>query len=136
ESKGSKMVAVSTHEAPQVEIKMQREKRGDKETESILLSAFIDVKGWKATGNKLNYYKVSDVNVLTPEPVEEEPKAGGKAGKLTRSPKLADVTLPSEASAKIGSKEENLDLELNMADGVKAEIKEESKPKKKQLHLF
>src|SRR6478735_3903725 len=48
ESKGSKMVAVSTHDAPQVEIKMQREKKGEKETESILLSAFIDVKGWKA----------------------------------------------------------------------------------------
>ena len=43
ESKGSKMLAVSTHEAPQVEVKMQREKKSDKETESILLSAFIDV---------------------------------------------------------------------------------------------
>lgn len=136
ESKGSKMVAVSTHEAPQVEIKMQREKKSEKETESILLSAFIDVKGWKAMGNKLNYYKVSDVNVLTPEPVEEEPKPGAKGGKLTRAPKALEVSLPSEAKTKTVQNEENLDFELIEDDGVKTEIKEESKPKKKQLNLF
>ena len=136
ESKGSKMVAVSTHEAPQVEIKMQREKKSEKETESILLSAFIDVKGWKAMGNKLNYYKVMDVEVKTPEPMVEEPKPGVKAGKLTRAPKPVDVKLPSETNGEIASKEENLDLELNENEGVKSEIKEDSKPKKKQLHLF
>ncbi|MBK0402848.1 DNA gyrase/topoisomerase IV subunit A [Adhaeribacter sp. BT258] len=135
ESKGSKMVAVSTHEAPQVEIKMQREKKSEKETESILLSAFIDVKGWKATGNKLNYYKVSDVIVKTPEPVVEEPKAG-KPGKLTRLPKPAEVKLPSEASNKTGLIEENLDLELIETDGVEASKDPEVKPKKKQLNLF
>ena len=53
------------------------------------------MKGWKATGNKLNYYKVSEVDVLTPEPVEEEPKPGAKAGKLTRAPKPVEVKLPS-----------------------------------------
>ena len=135
ESKGSKMVAVSTHEAPQVEIKMQREKKSEKETESILLSAFIDVKGWKATGNKLNYYKVSEVTVKTPEPVVEEPKAG-KPGKLTRLPKAVEVKLPSEVTGKNGLIEENLDLELIETDGVEASKDPEVKPKKKQLNLF
>ncbi|KAA9332875.1 DNA gyrase/topoisomerase IV subunit A [Adhaeribacter soli] len=135
ESKGSKMVAVSTHEAPQVEIKMQREKKSEKETESILLSAFIDVKGWKATGNKLNYYKVIDVDVLTPEPVAEEPKAAGKGGKLTRLPKTAEVKLPSEQPGGIELSKESFDLELIETEGVEAN-KEGVKPKKKQLNLF
>jgi len=136
ESKGSKMVAVSTHEAPQVEIKMQREKKGEKETESILLSAFIDVKGWKATGNKLNYYKVNDVEVKTPESIVEEPKAGSKAGKLTRMPKPVEVSLPSEKSKELGLKKEELAFELINSEDVKTGIKEEAKPKKKQLNLF
>src|SRR5688572_10465653 len=136
ESKGSKMVAVSTHEAPQVEIKMQREKKGEKETESILLSSFIDVKGWKATGNKLNYYKVNDVEVKTPESIVEEPKAGSKAGKLTRMPKPVEVSLPSEKSKELGLKKEELAFELINSEDVKTGIKEEAKPKKKQLNLF
>jgi topoisomerase-4 subunit A len=135
ESKGSKMVAVSTHEAPQVEIKMQREKKGDKETESILLSAFIDVKGWKATGNKLNYYKVMDVEVKTPEPIAEEPKAGGKGGKLTRTPKPLEVKLPSEQIGEIEQNQDKLDFELADSEGVEVD-KGEAKPKKKQLNLF
>lgn len=135
ESKGSKMVAVSTHEAPQVDIKMQRDKKAEKETESILLSAFIDVKGWKATGNKLNYYKVIDVDVKTPEPVAEEPKAAGKGGKLTRTPKAADVKLPSEQPDKIEINKDSFDLELIETAGVEA-TKEEVKPRKKQLNLF
>jgi topoisomerase-4 subunit A len=135
ESKGSKMVAVSTHEAPQVEVKMQREKKGEKESESILLSAFIDVKGWKATGNKLNYYKVHDVEVKTPEPVAEEPKAGGKGGKLTRLPKPLEVKLPSEQPVLIEQNQEKLGFELTVSEGVEGN-KEEAKPKKKQLNLF
>ena len=77
-----------------------------------------------------------DVEVKTPEPMVEEPKPGVKAGKLTRAPKPVDVKLPSETNGEIASKEENLDLELNENEGVKSEIKEDSKPKKKQLHLF
>ncbi len=136
ESKGSKMVAVSTHEAPQVEVKMQRDKKADKETESILLSAFIDVKGWKATGNKLNYYKVLDVKVNTPEPVMEEPKPGGKGGKLVRMPRSVEVKLPSEKLDSVGQNKEKVAFELIENDGVKTGIKEETKPKKKQLNLF
>jgi topoisomerase-4 subunit A len=136
ESKGSKMVAVSTHEAPQVEIKMQREKKSEKETENILLSAFIDVKGWKATGNKLNYYKVSDVNVITTEPIAEEPKPAGKGGKLTRTPKPADVSLPSEVKTNLGQNEESLAFELDEEEDVEIDKEAGVKPKKKQLNLF
>nr|WP_310397245.1 DNA gyrase/topoisomerase IV subunit A [Hymenobacter sp.] len=89
EAKGSKLVAVSANPEPVVEVKMQRDKKADKETEKIGLHEFIDVKGWKAMGNKLNYFKIHALALLTdegPEPQRREvarkrlPAAPPKAG--------------------------------------------------------
>jgi topoisomerase-4 subunit A len=80
ESKGSKLLAATAFAEPQVEIKLQRDKKADKETEIIRLDQFIEVKGWKAMGNKLNYYKVHALNLLTdegPEPTRREAKRRG-----------------------------------------------------------
>ncbi len=54
ETKGSKLLAATAHPAPLAELKVQKDKKADKETEQIALHEFIDVKGWKALGNKLN----------------------------------------------------------------------------------
>jgi topoisomerase-4 subunit A len=82
ESKGSKLLAVSTFAEPEVEVKLQRDKKADKETEKIRLDQFIEVKGWKAMGNKLNYFKIHALALLTdegPEPVRREAKKRGAA---------------------------------------------------------
>ncbi|MEJ7666828.1 MAG: hypothetical protein WKG07_48665 [Hymenobacter sp.] len=60
---------------------MQRDKKADKETETLRLDQFIEVKGWKAMGNKLNYYKIHALTLLTdegPEPARRE--AGPRRG--------------------------------------------------------
>lgn len=85
EAKGSKLVALSTIAEPQVELKVQRDKKSDKETERLLLSAFIDVKGWKAMGNKLSYYKVHGVQLIRQEE-EVEPKTSGGKKSLSKEP--------------------------------------------------
>ncbi len=75
EAKGSKLLVVTAHPEPLVEVKMQRDKKAEKETEKISLHDFIDVKGWKALGNKLNYYKIHALALLTdegPEPQRRE----------------------------------------------------------------
>ncbi|MBD2768337.1 DNA gyrase/topoisomerase IV subunit A [Hymenobacter sp. BT664] len=75
ETKGSKLLAATAHPEPLVEIKIQRDKKADKETEKIALHEFIDVKGWKAMGNKLNYFKIHALTLLTdegPEPPRRE----------------------------------------------------------------
>jgi topoisomerase-4 subunit A len=80
ETKGSKMLAATAFAEPQVEIKLQRDKKAEKETETIRLDQFIEVKGWKAMGNKLNYYKVHALTLLTdegPEPARREAKRRG-----------------------------------------------------------
>ncbi|MGI4865496.1 MAG: DNA gyrase/topoisomerase IV subunit A [Janthinobacterium lividum] len=82
EAKGSKLLAATTFAEPEVEIKLQRDKKADKETENLRLDQFIEVKGWKAMGNKLNYFKVHSLSLLTdegPEPIRREAKKRGAA---------------------------------------------------------
>ena len=77
EAKGSKMLAVTANPEPLVEVKFQRDKKAEKETEKIALHEFIDVKGWKAMGNKLNHFRINSLDLLTtegPEPQRREVK--------------------------------------------------------------
>jgi len=101
ESKGSKLLAVSTFAEPEVEVKLQRDKKADKETEKIRLDQFIEVKGWKAMGNKLNYFKIHALALLTdegPEPTRREAKKRGAAkpeGETEAAPEAAEAVPPA-----------------------------------------
>ncbi|WP_410471189.1 DNA gyrase/topoisomerase IV subunit A [Hymenobacter sp. IS2118] len=91
ESKGSKMLAVTANPEPVMEVKLQRDKKAEKETEKISLHEFIDVKGWKAMGNKLNYFKVHAIELLTDEGAEPQrrevkKRAASVPGKPTDGP--------------------------------------------------
>jgi topoisomerase-4 subunit A len=84
EAKGSKLLAATAFAEPEAELKVQRDKKAEKETETLRLDQFIEVKGWKAMGNKLNYYKVHALHLLTdegPEPARREAKKRGVAPK-------------------------------------------------------
>jgi topoisomerase-4 subunit A len=89
ETKGSKLVAATAFAEPEVEVKLQRDKKADKETERMRLDQFIEVKGWKAMGNKLNYFKIHSLSLLTdegPEPARREVKKRGVAPKPEENP--------------------------------------------------
>jgi topoisomerase-4 subunit A len=110
ETKGSKMLAATAYSEPVVEIKFQRDKKADKETEKLLLHEFIDVKGWKAMGNKLNHYKVHSVTLITdegPDPQRREaPKKRGPRpdtdaadAAISQTGPLPELTGPVDISA-------------------------------------
>jgi len=134
EAKGSKLVAVSTQAEPMAEIKFQRDKKSDKETETIILSAFIDVKGWKATGNKLNYFKVHAISLLETEE-DEKPVAPAKAVK--KVPKPIPVSLPqkAEVALELGATF-TLEVSKENSDVVAENADEKPKKEKRQLNLF
>ncbi|MDN5216748.1 DNA gyrase/topoisomerase IV subunit A [Fulvivirgaceae bacterium BMA12] len=67
ESKGSKLVAVTLHPAPQAILELQKGKSKEKFEETVGLNELIDVKGWKASGNRLSQYTVKKVKLLEPE---------------------------------------------------------------------
>lgn len=52
--------------------------KGGKEEDIVDLAAFIDVKGWKALGNKLIDKKISSFKDLTPKPAKPKAKPKGK----------------------------------------------------------
>lgn len=69
ESIGSRLVVVTTSETPEVEMDLVKGASKEKVKETVNLEDLIDVKGWKALGNRLSQHKVTGVK-LTQEPEE------------------------------------------------------------------
>jgi topoisomerase-4 subunit A len=72
---GSRLEFVTTSDNPEIEMEVVKGKGKDKETEAINLEEIVDVKGWKAIGNRLSQYKVTKV-----KPVEEPEDTGLEEG--------------------------------------------------------
>ncbi|WP_231501403.1 DNA gyrase/topoisomerase IV subunit A [Hymenobacter swuensis] len=131
ETTGSKLLTATAHPEPQVEIKLQRDKKADKETEKLLLHEFIDVKGWKAMGNKLNYFKIHALTLLTDEGPEPERKAAKKkAGPAT----ILRSTTTAAPEAEEPLPEHTGDVDISAADVAQAQAV--LKTPKSQLKLF
>jgi topoisomerase-4 subunit A len=132
ETKGSKLLAVTCHPEPQLEVKLQRDKKADKETEQLFLHSFIDVKGWKAMGNKLNYFKIHALSLLTDEgPEPQRREVARKRGPVTL-PKPSDGSSRAEVSAAVAEAHGPVDV---TAEEV-AQSRELLKRPKAQLGLF
>jgi len=74
ENPGTKLEYVSLHPEPEI-IVHKKEGKGEKVEENIRLDDFIDVKGWKAIGNKLGsaeIVKIVEVKKEEPAEVKEE----------------------------------------------------------------
>lgn len=71
ESIGSRLVLVSTAESPEVELTVIKGKSKERSKESINLDEVIDVKGWKALGNKLSTYKIVSASLAGEDAVAD-----------------------------------------------------------------
>ncbi|WP_226389158.1 DNA gyrase/topoisomerase IV subunit A [Penaeicola halotolerans] len=79
EARNSKLMVVSTDKQAQIEVSVIKGKEKIKETNEYDVDMLIDVKGWKAVGNKLSIHEVKSVKLIpskkeTPAP---SPKTGG-----------------------------------------------------------
>lgn len=72
EHKSSKLEVVSTHPKVSIAFNYLKGKSKDKHEDQVLLSEFIDVKGWRAQGNKLSSYTITG-KIKEIAPSEEEP---------------------------------------------------------------
>ena len=68
ENSRSKLYFATT--APIPKIKYSHKSGGSKQEEELDLESFIDVKGWKALGNKIGEYKVLKIEHLNPPKME------------------------------------------------------------------
>lgn len=64
---GSRLVVVTTSETPEVELEVLKGKDRKKVTEVVNLDELVDIKGWKALGNRLSQEKVSKVTLVQEE---------------------------------------------------------------------
>ncbi len=111
EEKGAKALVVTAQAEPLVKLTVQKEARGPKETLKLNLAEFTDAKGWKAQGRTLNYFKVHDAVLTSPEiePKEEAEAPPAPAPRVVapKAPKLpiapaGPPPLPSEIRPKLG----------------------------------
>jgi topoisomerase IV subunit A len=77
EAIGSRLVLATTSDTPEIEMEVIKGKDKGKKTEVVNLDEVVEVKGWKAIGNRLSEYKITKVSLLQDEEpaVEEEDAA-------------------------------------------------------------
>ncbi|QKZ14002.1 DNA gyrase/topoisomerase IV subunit A [Spirosoma sp. KUDC1026] len=69
DAKGSKLLAVTLDQYPRIELVHQVKDRGPVETMMLEPEGFIEIRGWKALGNKLPFARVKDVRLAEPKVV-------------------------------------------------------------------
>lgn len=114
ESKGSSLTVVTTEKQAQVEITYKAKKGGEKETALYDFDMLIDVKGWRAIGNRMPQANISKVKVLANNAAED------------REQKIKGT---DKDSFDVGA---TIDLELGKKEGPEAKDNEEND----QLGLF
>jgi topoisomerase-4 subunit A len=85
EAIGSRLVVVSTAESPEIEVEIQKSKDKPKKIEKMSLDEIVEVKGWKAIGNRLSEYKIFKVNLIQDDEPQEENDAETESAEVTES---------------------------------------------------
>lgn len=71
ENKGSKLTLVTTAPHLQVAIEYRTRASKEKQNEQYDLDQLIDIKGWKARGNRLSKYKITKVKFLSAQKADD-----------------------------------------------------------------
>jgi topoisomerase-4 subunit A len=70
DAKASKLVLASLDRRPRVKLTLQKVPKGELEVQEVLAEELVDVRGWRAIGNKINAFKLKEAVWL--ESLEEE----------------------------------------------------------------
>lgn len=98
---GSRLVVITTSETPEIEVEEIRNKDKGKVSDVVNLEDIVDVKGWKALGNKLSQYKVTKVSLLE-EPEEVAPQEDDETTDEDQSSKKKQNLKQAPLSKKMG----------------------------------
>ncbi|MBX2966639.1 MAG: DNA gyrase/topoisomerase IV subunit A [Cyclobacteriaceae bacterium] len=102
EAIGSRLVLVTMADSPEIELELIKGKDKKKVNEVVNLEDVVDVKGWKALGNRLSQYKITKVH-LPDEPEDQAPDEADdteatETGKGSESPKKKEGEPSEQAS--------------------------------------
>ena len=114
EHKESKLILASTEEHPIVEVEYLKGKAKQKYIEKLNINDLVEIKGWKARGNRLSKYRVTLVDLVE----QAEP----------------EIVLPAEEKTEIGDRDQ-ADGKIETADKTTGKNPEKDKGRD-QLTLF
>ncbi|AYB33657.1 DNA gyrase/topoisomerase IV subunit A [Chryseolinea soli] len=103
---GSRLVVVTTSETPEVEVTEVKGKDKEKVTDTVNLEEIVEIKGWKALGNRLSQNKVTNVTLVA-EPEETGFEEGDEDNNLVEaadSGQKKKKSLTTTSGSKKGSK--------------------------------
>jgi topoisomerase IV subunit A len=128
---GSRLVAVTTSETPEVEVELIKAKDKPKKTEVINLDELVEIKGWKSVGNRLSEYKVTKVTLLEEEePASTEDETAAEVTESeddSQSPKKEAIQSKSNQNQKQQSKK----TDKSVSSGKQQNQKPKASPKGK-----
>lgn len=94
DARSSKLLVATTQEHPQIELTFVRKGEKKHEKEFFDLDVLVEVKGWKALGNRLSRHKVKNVQLIgeaSSEPVKKEKKKTKKKKSATQDAAVKSV---------------------------------------------
>jgi topoisomerase-4 subunit A len=137
---GSRLEFVTTADTPEVEIEVVKGKGKEKETEVVNLEDIIDLKGWKAMGNRLSQHKVTKVKPVDDgdtgleadvDEADNQP-AKGKVTEAKEAPSPKKKSVEKAQSSPRRPKEEPVQANLFGESPQKEAVKSKpSSPRKK-----
>lgn len=91
---GSRLVVVTTSETPEIEIEVSKGKDKPKKLETVNLEELVDIKGWKALGNRLSEHKVTKITLVEDE--EAAPEVDGELNEFEVAESEKDSQSPKK----------------------------------------
>ena len=103
------MVVVSTDDKPEIKIDYAKGKYLSNPPQNIFLDEFIDVKGWKALGNKLSNDKILNIHLIPSKTISSnEVNSDPKKPSIEKKSGSANVEL--ENKKKINKSDDQLGI--------------------------
>ncbi|MBT3302537.1 MAG: DNA gyrase/topoisomerase IV subunit A [Bacteroidetes bacterium] len=130
ENKKSKLIVISDADRVIVKTSYLDKKSGDKNSETLELSEFIELMGWKAVGKKLNNNKVTSVKII--DMIYEEVESEIEEEVSTVNVEIIDEVIDEEPAKKtkpIDDIEE--DVPSSISNPTEGEIKVSDKKEEK-----
>ncbi len=140
EAIGSRLEFATTAANPEVELEIKKGKSKEKQVEVVNLADLIDVKGWKALGNRLSTNKIIKVKgVGDPDEPSGDESASPKKASETKATKAGAKTLKKKLEkAPTESQEENNSQksESKASQQKEQSLSKSQKEEPKQASLF
>lgn len=151
EEGGSKLILASVNKDPRIELTHRKNSKAEKKVSEYSLVALIEVKGWKANGNRLTTDQVVKIKLIEPKevPVEKSEKVDqepietekGKVEEVKEEKPKKEITPPVQKEKKtpdLKSSKGKKEDDLNIGDTVDFDVppKKDSGDGEEQLGLF